>query len=152
MIDMSIFTMIPKFALLKEFQQRYPRFDKVITIAANCNVMAQGGTMFQNMTTGEMVAQLPGAVQEQATATVTDSKGTVTEAPITVPGEVNWKAYVDKSIKSLRTEVNQTFGRTVDKMVGQMRSEADARHKEILSLMAPKPPARKKPGPKPKGK
>ena len=152
MIDMSIFTMIPRFALLKEFQQKYPRFDKVITIANNCNVMAQGGTLFQNMTTGEMIAQLPGKVQEQATATVTDSEGTVTEAPITVPSEQDWKAYVDKSIKSLRTEVNQTFGRTVDKMVVQMRSEADVRHKELLALMAPKPATRAKPGPKPKGK
>ena len=151
MIDMSIFTMIPKFALLKEFQQRYPRFDKVITIANNCNVMAQGGTMFQNMTTGEMVAQLPGKVQEQATATVTDSEGKVTEAPITVPSEQDWKAYVDSSIKGLKTEVYQTFGRTCDKMVHQMRADFKSEMAEMKALMAPEPPARKKPGPKPKG-
>ena len=75
----NIYQALPIMAMMTEATKRFPNWNRVLTLANNCDVMQKGGQLLQNLATGEITAQLPGQVQ--GTVQTTSSDGTVATNP-----------------------------------------------------------------------
>ena len=125
----NIYQALPIMAMMTEATKRFPNWNRVLTLANNCDVMQKGGQLLQNLATGEVIAQLPGQVQ--GTVQTTSSDGTVatvhTEKKVADTGD---------SIQGLKAEINRTQGRAQAKIEQGIRADMKAGFDELKALIA----------------
>ena len=126
----NIYQALPIMAMMTEATKRFPNWNRVLTLANNCDVMQKGGQLLQNLATGEVIAQLPGQVQ--GTVQTTSSDGTVatvhTEQKVADTGD---------SIQGLKAEINKTQGRALSTVEAGIRADMKAGFDEIKLLLTP---------------
>ena len=126
----NIYQALPIMAMMTEATKRFPNWNRVLTLANNCDVMQKGGQLLQNLATGEVIAQLPGQVP--GVVPVVQPDGTTatvhTEQKVADTGD---------SIQGLKAEINKTQGRALSTVEAGIRADMKAGFDEIKLLLTP---------------
>ena len=130
----NIYQALPIMAMMTEATKRFPNWNRVLTLANNCDVMQKGGQLLQNLATGEVIAQLPG--QAPGVVPVVQPDGTTatvhTEQKVAATGD---------SIQGLKAEINKTQGRALSTVESGIRADMKAGFDEIKLLLTPHIPS-----------